>query len=125
RPSAPGARRGAGATHPGAPMVGGRAGAGAAGPGAQAGAMGGGPGRAGVRAGAGGAGAPARTPPFNPDVRVLGFMTVVPMVLLSALLMIVVSLLTRPPSQKAIERYFPASTASGDPGRTEAVVAGA
>jgi SSS family solute:Na+ symporter len=57
-------------------------------------------------------GAPARTPPFNPDVRVLGFMTVVPMVLGSALLMILVSLLTRPPSQATIERYFSAAKAA-------------
>jgi hypothetical protein len=40
-------------------------------------------------------------------VRVLGFMTVVPMVLISALLMILVSLLTAPPSRATIERYFP------------------
>jgi SSS family solute:Na+ symporter len=35
-----------------------------------------------------------------------GFMTVVPMVFGSALLMLFVSLLTRPPSQKTIEKYF-------------------
>jgi SSS family solute:Na+ symporter len=43
-----------------------------------------------------------------------GYMTVVPMVFGSALLMIIVSLATRPPGQATIERYFPATaTASG------------
>jgi Na+/proline symporter len=41
------------------------------------------------------------------DVRFLnGFMTVVPMVIGSALCMIVFSLLTRPPSQPTIDKYF-------------------
>jgi len=35
-----------------------------------------------------------------------GFGTVVPMVFGSALLMLVVSLITRPPSQKTIDKYF-------------------
>jgi solute:Na+ symporter, SSS family len=48
----------------------------------------------------------------NGDVRFLnGYMTVVPMVFGSALLMIIVSLLTRPPSSATIEKYFP-TTAS-------------
>ena len=42
----------------------------------------------------------------NGDVRFLGFMTVVPMVFGSALCMILFSLLTRPPSEKTIEKYF-------------------
>ena len=42
----------------------------------------------------------------NGDVRFLGFMTVVPMVFGSALCMILFSLLTRPPSDKTIEKYF-------------------
>ncbi len=37
----------------------------------------------------------------------LGFMPVVPMVLVSALLMVVVSLLTRKPGRATIARYFP------------------
>jgi SSS family solute:Na+ symporter len=46
----------------------------------------------------------------NGDVRVLnGYMTVVPMVLGSALCMIVFSLLTSPPSRQTIEKYFPRS----------------
>jgi SSS family solute:Na+ symporter len=46
-----------------------------------------------------------------------GFMTVVPMVFGSALLMLLVSMLTRPPSQKTIEKYFPARpTGLGAPG---------
>jgi SSS family solute:Na+ symporter len=43
----------------------------------------------------------------NGDVRFLGFMTVVPMVFGSALCMVVFSLLTRPPSERTIEKYFP------------------
>jgi SSS family solute:Na+ symporter len=37
-----------------------------------------------------------------------GFMTVVPMVIGSTLLMVLVSLMTRPPSQKTIDKYFSA-----------------
>jgi hypothetical protein len=54
-----------------------------------------------------GAGGPKKKPPFNPDLRFLGYMTVVPMVLGSALMMILVSLLTPPPSQTTLDRYFP------------------
>jgi SSS family solute:Na+ symporter len=46
----------------------------------------------------------ARTPG---GTSVLGFMPVVPMVLGSGLLMVVFSLLTRPPSSEAVARYFP------------------
>ena len=42
------------------------------------------------------------------DVSVWGFMTVVPMVLGSAICMIVASLLTRPPTHTTIEKYFTA-----------------
>ena len=38
---------------------------------------------------------------------VFGFMPVVPMVVISALLMIVVSMITRKPGQSTVERYFP------------------
>lgn len=41
------------------------------------------------------------------QVTVYGYLPVMPMVLGSALLMAVVSLLTRPPSQKTLDRYFP------------------
>jgi sugar phosphate permease len=40
---------------------------------------------------------------------VFGFMPVVPMVIVSALLMVVVSKLTRGPSAATIKRYFPGS----------------
>ncbi len=40
------------------------------------------------------------------DIRVMGFMTVVPMVFGSAICMVIGSLLTRPPSAATIERYF-------------------
>jgi SSS family solute:Na+ symporter len=46
----------------------------------------------------------ARTPG---GTSIAGFMPVVPMVVVSALLMVVVSALTRKPSQATIERYFP------------------
>lgn len=42
------------------------------------------------------------------NVTVYGFLPVVPMIFGSALLMIIVSLLTRPPSRETIDRYFPA-----------------
>jgi len=42
----------------------------------------------------------------NGDVRFFGFLTVVPMVLGSALCMILFSLITPPPSEKTIEKYF-------------------
>jgi SSS family solute:Na+ symporter len=41
------------------------------------------------------------------NVTVYGFLPVVPMVLGSAILMVLVSLMTRPPSQATIEKYFP------------------
>jgi solute:Na+ symporter, SSS family len=40
-------------------------------------------------------------------VTVYGYLPVMPMVLISAFLMVVVSLLTPPPSQKTIDKYFP------------------
>ena len=43
------------------------------------------------------------------NVTCFGFLPVVPMVLGSVGLMIIVSLLTRPPSQAAIEKYFPST----------------
>jgi Na+/proline symporter len=47
----------------------------------------------------------------NGDVRFLGgYMTVVPMVFGSAILMILFSLLTPPPSRKTIEKYFSKKT---------------
>jgi SSS family solute:Na+ symporter len=52
----------------------------------------------------------ARTPG---GTAVLGFMPVVPMVLISALLMFVVSALTPKPSEGTIARYFPARRAAG------------
>jgi len=54
----------------------------------------------------------------RPDVTFWnGFMTVVPMVFGSALLMFVFSLITRPPGQATIEKYFPArATVLGAPG---------
>jgi SSS family solute:Na+ symporter len=51
-------------------------------------------------------GAKAPKPPT--DVRFLGFMTVFPMVVGSALCMLLGSLLTRPPSKATVDRYFPA-----------------
>ena len=53
-------------------------------------------------------------------VTIYNYLPVVPMVLGSALLMIIVSLLTRPPSQATIEKYFPkkqtaASASEPDP----------
>jgi SSS family solute:Na+ symporter len=47
-----------------------------------------------------------------PTTTVLGFMPVVPMVIGSTVLMIVVSLLTKAPSQPTIERYFRAGKAA-------------
>jgi SSS family solute:Na+ symporter len=41
------------------------------------------------------------------NVTIYGYLPVMPMVLISALLMVVVSLLTKPPSQKTLEKYFP------------------
>jgi SSS family solute:Na+ symporter len=41
------------------------------------------------------------------NVYIYGFLPVMPMVLISALLMIVVSLLTKPPGKETIDKYFP------------------
>ncbi len=49
------------------------------------------------------------------DVSFWGYMTVVPMVFGSAICMILVSLLTRPPSQATIDRYFPPRRKEGTP----------
>jgi Na+/proline symporter len=51
-----------------------------------------------------------------------GFMTVVPMVFGSALLMIIVSVLTRPPSQTTVDRYFSATKSVPMPAPTPARV---
>jgi Na+/proline symporter len=62
--------------------------------------------------------APASVPIFPPskvfersavNVTIFGYLPVVPMVLGSAFWMILVSLLTRPPSKETIEKYFPSS----------------
>jgi hypothetical protein len=73
------------------------------------------------RTGPGGAGRGPRKPPpssvpiFPPshvfersavNVTIFGFLPVVPMVLGSAFWMIVVSLMTKPPSKETIDRYF-------------------
>jgi hypothetical protein len=50
-----------------------------------------------------------------------GFMTVVPMVFGSALLMLLGSLLTRPPSQKTIDRYFSIPTSVAEPAAAPAI----
>ena len=55
------------------------------------------------------------------SVTIYGFLPVVPMVLGSAILVIVFSLLTRPPSKETIEKYFPSSAAPA--AEPEAVVA--
>lgn len=62
--------------------------------------------------GPGGEGKP-KAPPFTPQLLFFGFMTVVPMVLGSAIFMILVSLLTPAPSAKTIARYFPAKGENG------------
>ena len=46
------------------------------------------------------------------NVTVYGFLPVVPMVLGSAFWMILVSLMTKPPSRETIERYFSESPAA-------------
>jgi hypothetical protein len=48
------------------------------------------------------------------NVTVYGFLPVVPMVLGSAVLMIIVSLATRPPSQATIDKYFGQPTGKRD-----------
>jgi hypothetical protein len=57
--------------------------------------------------GAPGAGGARKPPPFNPDLRFMGLMMVVPMVFGSGLLMLIVSLLTPAPSKATIDKYFP------------------
>lgn len=88
----------------------------------------GGRGGPGARRGAGGPASAPKAPPAKPifpslgnlfmrsqaSVTVFGFLPVVPMVLGSALLMILFSLLTKPPTKETIERYFPASEARSD-----------
>ena len=65
------------------------------------------------------------TAPGTGDIRILGFMTVVPMVFGSAICMVIGSLLTRPPSAATIERYFtrtaPKSVQTGQPELAPAV----
>jgi len=51
-----------------------------------------------------------------------GYMTVVPMVFGSALLMLLVSLVTRPPSQKTIDKYFSVSKPVATPSTAAATV---
>jgi SSS family solute:Na+ symporter len=51
-----------------------------------------------------------------------GFMTVVPMVFGSALLMVLVSLVTRPPSQKTIDKYFSVPKSAPAPATSPAPV---
>ena len=56
----------------------------------------------------------------NPTtVTIYGFLPVVPMVLGSALWMLLVSLLTRPPTKETIEKYFPGTSGSPDPDPSE------
>jgi len=143
-PSAPaGARRGPGGPGgarrpggPGAPGAPGREAMAGGGPAAGAGSGAGAPGApGGARArrggpGGGRGGAPAGGPkpvqvfPSLGDmflrspttVTVYGYLPVVPMVLGSAFWMILVSLLTRPPSKETIEKYFPPTkTAASGP----------
>lgn len=49
------------------------------------------------------------------SVTVFGFLPVVPMVIGSAILMFLVSLLTRPPSKETIEKYFPDKASADEP----------
>jgi SSS family solute:Na+ symporter len=129
QPGPAGAPGGAAGLMPGSPGPGGAAG----GPGA--GAPSGGPNSAGVRAGGPGApgAAPRRPGPPKPvqifpqfgdlflrspaNVLIFGYLPVMPMCLIAALLMIVVSLLTPPPSRATLDKYFPAkgSAAAADP----------
>ena len=66
--------------------------------------------------------------PIVGDIRVMGFMTVVPMVFGSALFMLIGSVLTNPPSRATIERYFSsrgAAAAGGGIPETPAPLPGA
>ena len=47
------------------------------------------------------------------NVTVFGFLPVMPMVIGSAILMILVSLMTKPPSQATLEKYFPPKSTAG------------
>jgi len=47
------------------------------------------------------------------NVTVFGFLPVVPMIFGSALLMFLVSLMTKPPSKETIAKYFPARGVEG------------
>ncbi|HXG24472.1 MAG TPA: sodium:solute symporter family protein [Chthonomonadales bacterium] len=49
------------------------------------------------------------------NITIYGYLPVMPMVIGSALIMIVVSLLTRPPSQSTLEKYFPSKVESWEP----------
>jgi hypothetical protein len=51
-----------------------------------------------------------------------GFMTVVPMVFGSALLMLFVSLITRPPGKETIDKYFSMSKSAAAPATAPATV---
>jgi SSS family solute:Na+ symporter len=110
RPASPGSAVGTGPGAGASPLAGGA-------PKRPGGATGG------RRPGAGGpAGAPQMVPVFpslgsmflrSPTtVTVYGYLPVVPMILGSALWMILVSLLTRPPSRETIEKYFPTEEAA-------------
>jgi len=51
---------------------------------------------------------------------VYGYLPVMPMVLISGLLMVVVSLMTRPPSQATLDKYFPPRGGAARPEPAEA-----
>jgi solute:Na+ symporter, SSS family len=55
-------------------------------------------------------------------VLVYGFLPVLPICVISALLMVLVSLVTPPPTRKTIDRYFPRAEASGSAPREPAAV---
>jgi solute:Na+ symporter, SSS family len=48
------------------------------------------------------------------NVLIYGYLPVMPMVIGSALLMILFSLITPPPSRKTIEKYFPSSNVEAE-----------
>jgi len=49
------------------------------------------------------------------NVTIYGYLPVMPMVLGSALIMIIVSLLTHPPSHETLEKYFPTRVEEQEP----------
>jgi solute:Na+ symporter, SSS family len=128
-PGSPGAPAGPSAAPspaPGAPVTAEPGGGPTTSPGSGTPAMGGTPtgAPAGVGSPGGSGGAPARRPGAPKPVQIFpalgdmflrspttvtiyGYLPVMPMVIISALLMIVVSLMTRPPSQKTLDKYFP------------------